>query len=138
MGLPEETSYPKETTIGMKTEKEDLNQPACKTHHLGIRDTMDILSGKWKIRIIGTLSFGPRRFMELKGNIQGIAAKMLSKELQELELNGLVKRTVLETKPISVEYELTPYGHSLKPIIEVIAAWGIQHRQKVMQETANV
>jgi DNA-binding HxlR family transcriptional regulator len=118
----------------MKEKSENINQDACTAHHLAIRDTMDILNGKWKIRIIGALSFGARRFMELKGTIDGIAAKMLSKELQDLELNGLVSRTVLNTKPITVEYDLTEYGHSLKPIIEVIAAWGKQHRDKVIKE----
>lgn len=118
----------------MKAEIENFDASACALHHLAIRDTMDILSGKWKIRIIGALSFGARRFMELKGTIDGIAAKMLSKELQDLELNGLVSRTVLNTKPITVEYDLTEYGHSLKPIIDLIAAWGIQHRNKVIGE----
>jgi len=118
----------------MKIEKQDLEPDACSGHHLAIRDTMEILSGKWKIRIIGSLSFGKKRFMELKGNIVGIAAKMLSKELQELELNGLVKRTVLETKPITVEYELTVYGHSLKPVIDEMATWGVQHRKRVIRE----
>jgi DNA-binding HxlR family transcriptional regulator len=132
MRLLEETSYLKETS--MKTVSENFNHDACRAHHLAIRDTMDILNGKWKIRIIGALSFGARRFMELKGTIDGIAAKMLSKELQDLELNGLVSRTVLNTKPITVEYDLTEYGHSLKPIIEVIAAWGVQHRDKVIKE----
>ena len=133
MGLLRETSYLNETKI-MKAEIEDFNHDACTMHHLAIRDTMDILNGKWKIRIIGALSFGARRFMELKGSIDGIAAKMLSKELQDLELNGLVSRTVLNTKPISVAYDLTDYGHSLKPIIESIAAWGKQHRDKVIKE----
>lgn len=72
--------------------------------------------------------------MDLIANIEGIAAKMLSKELQELELNGLVKRTVLNTKPITVEYELTEYEHSLKPIIDEMAFWGMQHRERVIKE----
>lgn len=59
---------------------------------------------------------------------------MLSKELQQLEINGLVTRTVLETKPITVEYELTEYGHSLKPIINEMSSWGIQHRERVIKE----
>ncbi len=115
-------------------QKEDFNEEACTSYHKAIRDAMDLLTGKWKFRIIGTLSFGKKRFMELKGNIEGIAAKMLSKELQELELNGLVKRTVLDTKPITVEYELTSYGLSLKPVIDAIASWGLQHRKRVMKK----
>jgi DNA-binding HxlR family transcriptional regulator len=58
---------------------------------------------------------------------------MLSKELQELEINGLVTRTVLSTKPISVEYELTAYGHSLKPIVDEMVTWGMQHRKTLKE-----
>ncbi|MBS7564751.1 helix-turn-helix transcriptional regulator [Mucilaginibacter sp. Bleaf8] len=116
----------------MQKDKEDRSQDACAHHHLAIRDTMELLSGKWKIRIIGSLSFGPKRFMELKGYIDGIAAKMLSKELQDLETNGLVNRTVLQTKPITVEYKLTPYGYSLQPVIDAISDWGMQHRNKMI------
>lgn len=79
---------------------------SCGNHHervMGIRDAIDVLSGKWKIQIIGTLLFrGKMRFMDLMREVDGIAAKMLSKELQDLEAHQLVKRTVLETKPITV------------------------------------
>jgi len=112
-------------------ENNDRNHATCTAHHLAIRDTMDILSGKWKIQIIGSLNFGKKRFMELIADLDGIAAKMLSKELQELELNGLVSRTVMNTKPITVEYELTEYGQTLRPLIAEMAAWGKQHRQRI-------
>jgi DNA-binding HxlR family transcriptional regulator len=56
---------------------------------------------------------------------------MLSKELQELELNGLVRRTVMNAKPITVEYELTDYGHSVRPIVNEMASWEMQHRKRV-------
>ena len=100
------------------------NSSACNGHHRAISDTMDILSGKWKIRIIGELIFGKKRFGELNTNIEGIAAKMLSKELQDLEANELVKRSVLDTKPVTVEYELTEYGRTVTPIINTMADWG--------------
>jgi DNA-binding HxlR family transcriptional regulator len=131
-GFTRGNSIPIGNLISMNIEKENLDQDACAAHHRAIRDTMDILAGKWKIRIIGSLSFGKKRFMELIENIEGIAAKMLSKELQDLEINGLVKRTVLDTKPVTVEYELTAYGHSLKPVIDEIASWGMHHRAKVI------
>jgi len=115
-------------------QNEEPEESACRAHHLAIRDTMELLSGKWKIRIIGALNFGPMRFMALKDSIDGIAAKMLSKELQDLELNGLVKRSILNTKPIAVEYSLTDYGGTVKPIIEVIAEWGKQHRSRLINE----
>jgi len=104
---------------------------ACETHHRAIRDTMDVLSGKWKLRIVGSLSLSKKRFMELRNHIDGIAAKMLSKELQDLEINNLVNRSVINTKPITVEYELTAYGQSLKPIIDEMVIWGMQHRKQL-------
>jgi DNA-binding HxlR family transcriptional regulator len=70
--------------------------------------------------------------MDLMREVDGIAAKMLSKELQDLEAHQLVKRTVLETKPITVEYEITPYGRSLEDVIIGIANWGVAHRRKIM------
>jgi DNA-binding HxlR family transcriptional regulator len=102
-----------------------------------INDTKDILSGKWKVMIIACLaSFGKKRYMELQRLLAGIGTKMLSKELQELEINGLITRTVMNTKPITVEYELTSYGHSLKPIIDEMALWGKSHRGKIIDEIA--
>ena len=100
-----------------------------------INDTKDILGGKWKVMIIACLaSFGKKRYMELQRLLDGIGTKMLSKELQELETNGLITRTVMNTKPITVEYELTSYGRSLKPIIDEMALWGNQHRRKIIDE----
>lgn len=100
-----------------------------------IRDVMEILSGKWKIQLIGTLRFsGKKRFMDLLRSTEGIAAKMLSKELQDMEANQLVKRTVLNTKPITVEYEITEYGKSLDKVITEIVHWGLEHRKKIMSK----
>jgi len=56
---------------------------------------------------------------------------MLSKELKELEVNTLVKRTVYDTIPVSVEYELTPYGTTLDEVIMALRDWGLKHRQKI-------
>jgi len=107
----------------------------CSVKLMAIRDTMELLSGKWKIEIIGTLiQKGTLRFMDLLREVDGIAAKMLSKELQELEINELVKRTVCNTKPITVEYEITSYGKTLEKIIGEIANWGDQHRKRLFRK----
>lgn len=101
---------------------------------LGMNDAIEVLSGKWKIQLLGTLIFkGKMRFMDLLREIDGIAAKMLSKELQDLESNQLITRTVLQTKPITVEYEITEYGKSLRPLIIEITDWGMRHRQRIMR-----
>ncbi|HTH56826.1 MAG TPA: helix-turn-helix domain-containing protein [Cyclobacteriaceae bacterium] len=120
-----------------------LSEPPTKEHHCGdhherllaITDAMDVLSGKWKIQLIGLLIFkGKMRFMELFRHLDGIGAKMLSKELQNLEANQIITRTVLQTKPVTVEYEVTPYGKSLEEVILSICEWGMKHRRKIMNE----
>ncbi|MGV0965812.1 winged helix-turn-helix transcriptional regulator [Empedobacter falsenii] len=68
-------------------------------------------------------------YTDLQNEITGIGSKMLSKELQDLELNQLVTRTVLNTKPITVEYNLTELGRTLEPTIDAIAQWGIDYRE---------
>jgi DNA-binding HxlR family transcriptional regulator len=101
---------------------------------LGMRDAMEVLSGKWKLQIIGTLLFeGKMRFMDLRREVDGIAAKMLSKELQDLESHNLVKRTVMGTKPITVEYEITPHGRSVEKVVVEIVNWGQLHRERIMK-----
>lgn len=116
-------------------EKKSCNSEDHRECLLGLRDAIEVLSGKWKVRLIGTLIFGGRRrFMDLLREVEGIGAKMLSKELQDLEEHQLVSRTVVQTRPITVEYEITPYGMLLRPLILEIAQWGVNHRRKIMRE----
>jgi DNA-binding HxlR family transcriptional regulator len=104
-----------------------------KVKQLAIRDVVELLSGKWKVQIIGVLCFsGKMRFMDLIREVDGIAAKMLSKELQDLETNKLVTRTVMNTKPITVEYEITEYGKTLRQVLQEMVEWGMIHRRKIM------
>lgn len=106
--------------------------PICQVRMQAISDTMSILSGKWKFHILGTLIEGNKLgFMDLLREVEGIGTKMLSKELQDLEMNHLVSRTVMDTKPITVEYALTEYGATLAPIIDELAKWGIEYRQSI-------
>lgn len=98
-----------------------------------VQDSMDVLSGKWKISIISSICcYRKRRFSDILNDVDGISNRMLSKELKELELNQLVKRTVLDTQPITVQYELTEHGNTLQTIISNLTAWGIVHRKKVV------
>lgn len=99
-----------------------------------ISDTMSVLSGKWKFHIIGTLIEGDTLgFMDLLREIDGIGSKMLSKELQDLEMNLLINRKVMDTKPITVEYSMTEYGATLAPVINEIAKWGIEYRKSLFE-----
>ena len=110
---------------------EQDQQVDCSRILFAIQDTLDLISGKWKIKVVSVLLYGKKNFTELQRQIDGLGAKMLSKELQDLEINRLITRTVNTTKPITVTYELTPYGHTLKPIIQALADWGTEHRHKI-------
>ena len=110
-----------------------LSSTECSKSLLPVQDALYILSGKWKIPIIIALIHGNKRFKELHREIKGITAKMLSKELKELEVNALVTRTVYDTIPVSVEYELTAYGTTLDEVIMALRDWGLKHRQKIKE-----
>ena len=99
---------------------------------LAVNDTLNVFNGKWKMPIIGTLLFDKRRFTEIQRNIPKITPRMLSKELRDLESNGIVKRTVYDTIPISVEYELTESAKSLSGVIDKMLEWGLQHRKNTI------
>lgn len=98
-----------------------------------VQDSMDVLNGKWKISIISSICFyNKRRFSDILNDVDGISNRMLSKELKELEINQLVTRTVLDTQPITVQYELTEHGRTLQTIIHNLTDWGIAHRKKIV------
>ena len=89
-----------------------------------------MIKGKWKLVIIATLMERKMRFKDLSREI-GISPRILSKELQELEQNKLVKRTVYDTKPVAVEYEMTDYSLTLKEVIQAMTNWGTKHRGEI-------
>ena len=97
-----------------------------------IDDMMDVLGGKWKVPIIARLWYKPRRFSELLRDISGISGKVLSRELQDLEMNQLINRAVSPSKPVSVTYEISEYGRSIKDLTDSIADWGVQHRSLIV------
>ncbi|WKL49589.1 helix-turn-helix domain-containing protein [Flavobacterium pectinovorum] len=99
---------------------------------LALTDTLNVVSGKWKLPIIGTLMDGKMRFKQIENHIPNINSRMLSKELKDLEANGIVTRTAYNTVPVCVEYELTASGYSVLPVLEVMVDWGRGHRQNII------
>jgi DNA-binding HxlR family transcriptional regulator len=123
----------KDTT--RKSLSEDRN--TCRQRCLPIRDTLDLVGGKWKLPITHALARGPLRFKELQREIGSVTARMLSKELKELEMNDLVKREVFATSPVTVEYSLTNYGKTLKPVVLALYKWGENHRERIIKGKKN-
>lgn len=116
----------------------DCIKPEKEKHKIEMRavqDSMDVLSGKWKIAIISSICYyNKRRFSDILNDVVGISNKMLSKELKELEINKLIKRSVLDTQPVTVKYTLTDHGKTLQTIINNLTDWGIEHRKKIIEE----
>ena len=107
-------------------------QENCSGKVRAVKDALDVLNGRWKLPILISLSSGTMRFKQISKEIERITDKMLSKELKDLEINQLIKRTVYDTFPPTVEYEITEYGRTLEKVINELADWGMEHRKKII------
>ena len=108
------------------------SKKTCQSVSRPLQDTLYVISGKWKILILGVLMHNSYRFKELCRELE-ISPRMLSKELAEMEMNHLVSRTVIDTKPVGVIYAVTEYGKTLRPVLEAMADWGTNHRKKIAE-----
>ena len=91
------------------------------------------IGGKWKPEILWVLRKGPVRFGELMRRIDAITQVTLTKNLRELEADGIVIRTVYPEIPPRVDYRLTEFGTSVFPVLDIISAWGrtfIRHKKE--------
>src|SRR6185436_4111917 len=91
-----------------------------KIYHCAMDVTMDYIGGKWKTVVLWYLRDKTLRFGELKKQIPDMTEKMLSIQLKKLEEDGLIKREVFAEVPLRVEYSLTDFGKTLKPVLEAI------------------
>jgi DNA-binding HxlR family transcriptional regulator len=89
--------------------------------------TLAVIGGRWKVLILYQLFQRVQRFSELLRALKGITQKMLTQQLREMERHGIVQRTVYPQVPPKVEYRLTPLGETLKPVVNAMCKWGIQH-----------
>lgn len=89
-----------------------------------VRRTLSVISGKWTLLILHELMVQPRRFNALKRDLNGISQRLLTAQLKAMVEEGLVHREVHDVVPPHVEYSLTAKGHSLKPVIDALEAWG--------------
>jgi DNA-binding HxlR family transcriptional regulator len=84
---------------------------------------MELLGKKWTGLIIRVLLGGPRRFKEIKEQIPEMSDRVLSERMKELEDAGILKRHVYPETPVRIEYDLTPKGKNLEPVILAIQHW---------------
>lgn len=91
---------------------------------------LEIIGGKWKLVILHNLFDGTKRFGELRRAMPHVTQRMLTRQLRELEEDGLVHRKVYAQVPPKVEYSLTETGESLETIVSQIDEWGEWYREK--------
>lgn len=101
-----------------------------KEYSCPIEVAMNLIAGKWKLLIMWHLRNKTRRFGELQRKIPNITQKMLTQQLRELEEDRLVHREVYAVVPPKVEYSLTPFGESMKPILDMMLVWGHEYALK--------
>ena len=109
----------------------DIMEDACPT-----RQVLGRIADKWTMLVVLALGGGTLRFSQLRSRIRGVTQKMLTQTLRGLERDGLVSRKVHPTVPVTVEYTLTPLGHSLGEAVSVIRGWTYNHMNEI--ETARV
>ena len=93
--------------------------------------TLGLIDGKWKGVVLFHLGDGTLRFNELRRRVRGATQRVLTRQLRELEADGLVIRTVYAEVPPRVEYSLTHFGQSLGPIIMAMREWGAEYMETV-------
>jgi len=85
---------------------------------------ISVIGGKWKPEILWHLKSGPLRFGELLRRVEGVTQVTLTKNLRELETDGIIRRTIYPEIPPRVDYRITELGESAYPLLDGISAWG--------------
>ncbi|HBZ8152883.1 helix-turn-helix transcriptional regulator [Klebsiella sp. RHBSTW-00484] len=105
----------------------DPSESNCQT----TREILDLIADKWSLYIIIMLRNGPRRFNQLRRDVEGISQRMLTLTLRGLERNGLVTRTMYPTIPPRVEYELTKLSATLLTPVMGLVVWVDSNKDKI-------
>lgn len=100
-----------------------------------VEETLEVIVGKWKAMILLHLLYGgTKRFSELKKLLPTITQKMLTQQLRELEEQGIIQRVVYPEVPPKVEYSITEYGMTLKPVLFMMHEWGSAHLERIRNQ----
>src|SRR6267143_123090 len=136
--MPLQTSYRGCSLPLIKTSSEngqfgykgDMKPVVQNGYHCPVETTLSVIGGKWKPVILWHLHDGVRRFLELQRLIPGVTRKMLAQHLRELERQGVVARKAYGQLPPKVEYSLTRYGETLRPLLRAMCDWGKKHESR--------
>jgi len=112
-------------------------QQFMKNYDCPVEATLDVIGGKWKGIILSKLLRKTLRYNEIKRLLPKITARTLTRQLRELEADGLISRKVYAEVPPKVEYSITELGLSLEPIVKLLNDWGEEHIETVLQHRAS-
>ena len=116
----------------MSLVRNNKDKESCTERILAFKDSIELLSGKWKLYILQILSTSEAmRFKDLQETVVGISPKVLAKELKELEQNLLITRTVNKSKPVTVSYAYTKHAKETEYVINALIDFGVKHRKKI-------
>ncbi|HQT25832.1 MAG TPA: helix-turn-helix domain-containing protein [Burkholderiales bacterium] len=101
-----------------------VSKAAACDEHCPVRRTAGIVGYRWTTLIVRDLLGGKKRYSELLRSVSGISPRILAERLKQLEAEGLIERTAHPTIPPTTEYELTPLGRRLEPVIDAMALFG--------------
>jgi len=113
----------------------DISSPADgsgidKMRDCPVMTTVEVIGGRWKPRILWHLRAGDAGFGELQ-RATAASERMLSRSLRELEIDGVVTRTVVPVgKVITSQYAISDYGRRLVPVLDAMGEWGLQHQRR--------
>lgn len=112
--------------MGNSMQERTLNTPAYDSVCINsIHNVMDVFGGKWAFLILEQLHIGTMRFNELSKAL-GISTKSLTDTLKHLEQNGIIRREVKATVPVTVAYSLTPKGRDFDAVLLAMKAWNLR------------
>lgn len=111
-----------------------MSHKDCNASLQPVKDTLDVIGGKWKILILISIWEGNSRFREIERSIPKLTSKVLAKELKDLEEHKLINRNVYNDVPVRVEYTATAYSNTLQDVIKALYEWGVKHRELIFSD----
>ena len=97
------------------------------------RELLDQVLDKWSLSVLNELCEQPCRFSQLRRTIPAVSQKSLTATLRRLERNGIIERKLLSSRPVAIEYRITPLGKTLRHPIDVLLEWTAKHMPNIEQ-----
>ncbi|MEV6769360.1 helix-turn-helix domain-containing protein [Nocardia sp. NPDC051030] len=93
-------------------------------HYCAVSRALDVIGDRWNLLVVRELSSGPRRYSDLFADLPGISTDVLATRLKDLERDGILTRRKVGPRTATAVYELTPFGTSLRPVLDSLSVWG--------------